>query len=399
MIFLPESIRDLFRPHPGWYALGAALGLTLLGIMAITTADPQLAPTQTRWLVISLIAMLVCLLPHPRVISYLAYPFMGIALAFLIFLVLPGVPRSIVPKVNGAQAWIDLGGMRLQPSEFAKIAFVLTLGRYLRFRDSYRTIMGLLPPFVIMVVPVGLILKEPDLGTALLFAPALFAVLVAVGAKLRHLGALFAIAAVLIAINLVLVFTLPPTQHPFMKVHQVARIKSMVNLIQGEANTLDDAYQQNQAMNLVGAGQMRGFGAEQASLIVRFNYLPHDHNDMIYAVVINRWGLLGSGVLLGLYFVLIAAMIITAARSKDPFARVACVGFAAMLFAQITINIGMNVGLLPITGITLPFVSYGGSSLMSSFMMVGLVFNFASRRSRWITRPSFEYDHADALFQ
>ncbi|MEM9348238.1 MAG: FtsW/RodA/SpoVE family cell cycle protein, partial [Planctomycetota bacterium] len=114
---------------------------------------------------------------------------------------------------------------------------------------------------------------------------------------------------------------------------------------------------------------------------------------------VNRWGILGGLGTMALYGVLVASILLVAARSKDPFARMSCVGFAGMIFTQASINIGMTVGLLPITGITLPLISYGGSSMLFTFVMVGLVINFAARRPQMLARPSFEFDNADAIFQ
>ncbi|MEO1237461.1 MAG: FtsW/RodA/SpoVE family cell cycle protein, partial [Planctomycetota bacterium] len=122
--------------------------------------------------------------------------------------------------------------------------------------------------------------------------------------------------------------------------------------------------------------------------------LPEAHNDMIFAVIVNRWGMRGGiGVML-LYLVLIGSMFAVAATTRDPLGRLSCVGFAAIFLAQAVINIGMTLGVLPITGITLPLVSYGGSSLLFSFMMVGLTLNFASHRPAYVTRESFEFDGA-----
>ncbi|MEM6504652.1 MAG: FtsW/RodA/SpoVE family cell cycle protein, partial [Planctomycetota bacterium] len=184
----------LLKPHAGWYALFAALMLTWLGSNAIATVSPGHAEVQTsRWLPVALFAMVVMMVPSPRWIGQMAYPILIIAILLLIFVILPGVPRSIVPVRNGSTAWINLGFMNFQPSEMAKVGFVLGLAWYLRFRDNHRTLFGLLIPFAFMFVPVILILKEPDLGSALLFAPTLFVMLVAAGAKLRHLGAILGI--------------------------------------------------------------------------------------------------------------------------------------------------------------------------------------------------------------
>ncbi len=392
-----SQLRLLFRLHPGWYGLFAAILLTCIGVSAIHTIEPGYAVSQGKqWLPIALVVMLISIFPHPRLIGLASYPLLISTLLLLVFLLAPGVPRSVVPIRNGARAWINLHFMMLQPSELTKISFVLALAWYLRYRDSYRTLLGLLVPFIIMFIPVGLILKEPDLGTALLFAPTLFAVLIAAGAKLRHISTLLAIGFVLIAFNVsVIMFDLPQWMH-VLKPHQEARIASM---IWPEKYKDREAYQQTVANRLVSAGGVTGHGLERSQILIRYNALPHPHNDMIFTVITNRWGAAGGVAVVGLYLVMTSSFILVAAKTKDPFARLSCVGFAGMLFTQATINIGVNIGILPITGITLPFVSYGGSSLVATFAMIGLMLNFASRPPAIISRPSFEYDHADAIFQ
>ncbi len=391
---LPEQIRVMFRPQAAWYGLLAAIILTWIGMEAIATVDASRAAAQMRWLPIAIVFMLMCMIPHPRVIGMVSYPLMAVSLLLLVITIVPGMPRSIVPVRNGATCWINLHFMMFQPAEMAKVVFVLALAWYLRYRDTYRTLRGLLVPFGMMLAPVGLLLKQPDLGLALLYPPTLFAMLVAAGAKLRHLGTLIGLGVLAIALNVSLIYVLPPDQpHPFLKSHQVARIKSMISLVKGEDRYIQDlAYQQHKAMTLIGAGQLTGYGEERAATVIRFNRLPETYNDMIFAVIVNRWGMIGGVVTLGLYLVVVLSFVLVAAKSKDPFARLACVGFAGLTFSQATINIGMTLGLLPITGINLPFVSYGGSSLISTFAMMGLVINFGSRRPGYLTRPSFEFD-------
>jgi len=318
---------------------------------------------------------------------------------FLPIHIWPFMPRSIVPVRNGARAWISLGSITLQPSEMAKVLFVLSMAWYLRYRRSYRTLRGLLVPFFIMFIPVILILKQPDLGTALLFAPALFVMLVAAGAKMRHLGLLLGLVVAMVGLNVAIVLWAPDSIQ-LLRPHQRARIESMVSLMRGDTRFIKTtAYQQDKAMTLVSSGGLTGYGAERSETIVRFNSLPHAHNDMIFAVICNRWGAAGALGVLSLYFVLVGSILMVAGRSKDPLARLACVGFAGIIFTQVVINVGMNLGLVPITGITLPFISYGGSSLVTTFIMVGLTLNFASRRPAMLSRPSFEFDNPDAIFQ
>ena len=388
----------LARPSFGWLTLAAALGLTFLGIEAMDHIPldfpPDPAGNQQRNLLIALTAMSCMLLPHPRVIGVLAYPLFAVALGLLIFVLIPFVPESIVKPVNGARSWINLRVMNFQPSEMAKVTFVLSLAWYLRYRQNHRTLWGLIPPFVFMLVPVGLIIVEPDLGQSLAFGPSLLVMLVAAGAKLRHLLSLLVIAGLVIGLNVAIVLFAPP-QYQVLKPHQQKRIASMIRLAQGDTSQVQtDAYQQHKAMTLAGAGGFEGRGADTSRTLLAYYPLPESHNDMIYAVIVNRWGLLGGVATLGLYVVLIGSMFAVAATHRDPLGRIACVGFAGIFLTQAVINIGMTVGVLPITGITLPFVSYGGSSLLFSYIMVGLVLNFASRQRTFMSRPSFEFDSA-----
>jgi len=392
-----QQLRQLCRPGPAWLVLLAAVGLTVIGIAAIGTAQSAYAPAQLRWLLISLVVAVGCVLPHPRVIARTVAPLAVITLVLLVLLLLPFMPRSIVPVRNGARCWINLYFMMSQPSEVAKIVFVLALALYLRYRDSYRTIRGLMMPFVLMFVPVTLILKQPDLGTALIFVPALFVMLVAAGARMGHLWALVGLAVVAVVLNIVVIYTLPDSMQ-ILKSHQRQRIVAMVSRSQGDNRYVKDiGYQQDKAMTLAGSGGLRGYGAQRSQTMVRFNRLPEDHNDMIFAVIVNRWGLLGGGATLGLYLLLVLSMLGVAGGTKDPFARLATVGFAGLLFSQAVVNVGITLGLVPVTGITLPFVSYGGSSLITAYAMIGLVLNFASRGQIFVSRPAFEFDRIGAV--
>lgn len=400
---LSQSVRALLRPHLGWYGLLAAAGLTWFGLVAIHTAAPVHAMDQLRWVPIALIMMVAVCLPLPRLIGLSSYVLLAICVALLVYMLIPSAP--MVPRVNGATSWIrlQLGGhtISVQPAELAKVAFVLSIAWYLRYRDSYRNLKGMLVPFGIMLLPVALIIRQPDLGTAVVFAPTLFVMLVAAGAKLRHLGTLLGVAAMVVAVNIALIYVLPAgVNHPFLRPHQENRIRSTVSLAQGEDRYLQDlAHQQYKAMNLIGSGGFLGYGEERSRTIVKFNHVPHNYNDMIFAVIVNRWGFVGGAVTIALYLLLLLSFVLVAARSKDPFARLATVGFGGLIFSQAAINMGMTLGLLPVTGINLPFVSYGGTSLVTLFIMVGLVLNFASRRPAPLSRPSFEYDPVDLIFQ
>jgi len=401
---LQQQLRAILRPHPGWYALLAAAMLTVIGLEAIDTIAPHEARGQLLFsLPIALLVMGFCLLPHPRMLGHASYLIFLVAVFLLAFLLIPGVPHWLVPVRNGARSWINLQFMSVQPSELGKIAFVLSLAWYCRYRSTYRSLLGLLAPFAIMFVPVVLILKEPDLGTAMLFAPTLFVMLVAAGAKLRHMAALAVIGAVVLVVNVAIVAYDPPhraTQKiPWAHVLQPHQEKRIASLLWPQRYQDTTAFQPIVAQRMIGSGGLTGMGKERAGTLVRFNRLPEAHNDMIFAVIVARWGLLGGMAVVGLYVVLIASFVLAAVRIKEPFARLAVVGFAAMFFSQATLNIAVNLGLFPTTGITLPFVSDGGSSLLASYAMVGLMINFAARRPAMLARPSFEFDNADAIFQ
>ncbi|UCD76298.1 MAG: rod shape-determining protein RodA [Phycisphaerales bacterium] len=370
----------------GWLCVVAALLLNIVGIAAINTApDPYesgYAQRQIVHLAVGLLAAVVVAVPHYQRWRRLSYPGMLIMLLLLVFVLVPWVPEVIVRPRNGARRWISLLVTDFQPSELAKIAYVLALANYLRFRRNYRRFLGLLLPLLLTFIPMGLVLIEPDLGTAMLFLPTLFAMLIAAGAKIRHL-----------LIIIVLGLSMAPAMYPLLKPHQEDRIKAMIAQVRGDERYVNDiGYQGARAMTLVAAGRLTGVGREKARELAYYNHLPESHNDMIFAVICCSWGMMGALITWALFAVLCLGGILTAALCKDPFGRLVAVGLTAALFAQVTINNGMTVGLMPITGMTLPFVSYGGSSLVTAWLMIGLLFNIATRRPQYLSRHSFEFD-------
>ncbi len=374
--------------HPAWITLGASVGLALLGIYCINlTAGVSAeglsfhATRQAVFLLLGLGAGAVVAAPHYARIRAITPLLSVAAISLLVFVLIPSVPEAIVKPRNGARRWISLVVTDFQPSELAKIAYVLAMASYFRFRKNYRTLKGLIPPALITLVPMGLVLVEPDLGTALLFGPMLFAMLIAAGAKLWHL-----------ALIVVVMGAAAPAMYPALRPHQKARVQALINQIKGDDRYNDSInYQGDRAQTLVGAGGLAGLGGDKSRAVVDFNELPEDHNDMIFAVISNRFGFLGGVGTMGLYLLWAGGALLTAAGCKDPYGRLVCVGLAGLVTAQASVNIGMTIGVLPITGMTLPFVSYGGSSLITSFLMVGLIFNVAMRRPAYLQRKSFEF--------
>ena len=287
----------------------------------------------------------------------------------------------IRPGRNDVWRWIYLGPLSLQPSEFMKVTLILALARYLRFRDSYRRWWGLLPPFLLTLLPMALILKEPDLGTVLMLLPVLFAMLFVAGARIRHL-------ALIVFLGLA---TLPVFYLYGMKDYQRQRV-----MVLWKQNTPDEewhmgpGYQLRQGLTALGTGRIWGEGYG-GSTFIRQGLLPEEHNDFIFALHGNQWGFAGCVLMILSYVVIVVLGLEVALMTNDPFGRLLAVGVVAMIVAQALLNICMNIGLAPITGMTLPFVSYGGSSLWANFVALGLLVNVAQRRPMLLTKAPFEH--------
>ena len=254
--------------------------------------------------------------------------------------------------------------------------------------------LGLLAPFAVALIPVALILKQPDLGMASLFVPTLFAMLYVAGARLKHLGL---VALMGLAVIPILWMSgpreegapgLPVLRHGpvFVKKYQRERVYAM---FKHDPKTLrESAYQTQRAMTAFASGWITGKGP---GVIPLGQNVPEAHNDMIFALVGEQFGFVGATVVLGAFLVLFAAGVEIAAGTRDPFARLVAVGIVAMLATQAFVNLMVMMRLMPVTGITLPFVSYGGSSLVSSYMAVGLLLNVGQNRPLVIARESFEF--------
>lgn len=384
--------------HAAWLSVAAAFVLSLIGVYMIDVAlrsEPgtgtggwiaDKAVLQFVYLAVGILAGFTAALPHYRFFGRIAWPSLIVSVGLLIFLLVPFVPEWLVKPENGARCWINLRIAKLQPSELTKIAYVLVVAHYLRFRSSHRKFLGLFPIALISAVPLALIFAEPDLGMTMLFIPALFGMLLAAGARLRHLT-LIVLVAMLAA----------PAAYPLLKPHQKVRIVGLLKQIKGDRDGAQDInYQSFTAQTLVGSGGWFGNGDAHTRALVRFNRLPERHNDMIFAVIGARFGLVGCVMVLMLYLAWIAGTLLTAANCKDPFGRLVCVGLAGFVAAQVLINVGMNIGILPIAGITLPFLSYGGSSMVTTWLTTGMILNIASRRPLPPFRQSFEYGDEDA---
>ncbi len=336
MLF-PTSIKaitgsDITFKHFAWLTVLASVALSLVGVYAIDLATSLESKQGASNLVgkqgglhpRGMLAAAVVSFPHHRFVRMIAWPSMWLVLALLVFLLLPFVPQWLVTPRNGARAWINVGPIDFQPGEVAKIAVVLVLADYFRYRKNHRTILGLVPPALITFVPVALITPRAGPRHGHPLRPCLFAMLVAAGARLKHLASI-----VLIGI------LAGPAAYPMLKPHQKERIVGLINMVQGNPEGADDInYQSLTAVRLAGAGQLEGMPEEKSRAVIHFNHLPERHNDMIFAVIVNRFGMLGGLAVLGLYAVWFLGAFLTAATCKDPFGRLMVVGFAALIAAQ-----------------------------------------------------------------
>ncbi len=273
----------------------------------------------------------------------------------------------LFPARWGSRRWIPLGLLYFQPSELAKIAFIVALARYLVARENYRRLTGLVVPFLLTLIPLGLILKEPDLGTSLLFLPVLFAMLFAAGARVRHLALITCLGLCVL-----------PIFWSAISAEQRSRITAVFQQRDGESPAVGKAdgyhlHQSKQVLALGGAwgSQFQGTQVDDPAAY----YLPACRTDFILCMVGERFGLAGTSLALLLYGLLFLRGLAIAVATRDPFGRLLSVGIVALLAAQTVINTGMTVGLLPITGITLPLMSYGGSSLLFTGFALGLLVN------------------------
>jgi len=353
-----------------------------------------------------LLAMIMINLVNYRWLGSLSYWIYALILTLLAVLLLDKlIDLPFVPVINSSRRWLRLGTqsrfLQVQPSEFCKIAYILALAWYLRFRKNYRKFFGLVGPFALTVLAMILILLEPDLGTVFLMMPILFAMLFVAGAKVKHL-----------LIIILLAILVSPLLWHYMRHNQRMRISSVLlqnerifqkaeqnpklaKILAGSTQDLkrwqrDEGYQLIHSKLAVASGGLKGYGFRKGPYI-KYDSLPERHNDFIFAIIAHQFGLLGCMALLALYAIIIGCGIEIAWLNTDPFARLVAVGIVAMFAVEVIVNVSMTLGLMPITGLTLPLVSSGGSSLVVSMTAIGLLNNIGRSRPFTVAARSFEY--------
>ena len=373
-------------------AVAALVAIGLLSIRLASNPRNDYFGKQLVWIAAGMIAFVAINLIHYRTLGRFAYAFFILTILMLGLLLVGKflhMSNQFIDYSHGAYRWFRPFGnyipsfdFKIQPSELAKITFILALAWYLRHRENYRNLSGLLGPFAVACLPILLILPEPDLGTALLFLPILFAMLFAAGARRRHLLAVIALG--LLAAPIMYFFVLED--------YQKGRVTVLLNQESSDPYWLrGEGHQLHLSKLCIGSGGLAGHGFEK-SLFIANRHLPEGHNDFIFALIAHQWGFLGALLLLGLYTVIVLAGLEIAAQQLDPFGRLVAVGIAALFAAQMFINVGMTMGLMPVTGMNLPFVSYGGTSMLCNFLALGLLVNVARHRPYYIGKQPFEFE-------
>ncbi len=397
----------------GKVILAAVMVLVVVGIACIYVTNthysaghdgPRNAAKQVLRVVLSLGLGLIVLRVGYRWISRYSYFLFFVA---LLLLVPPFVAKVLHTSMggltaprNGAYRWIHLPGFPLQPSEFMKVAFVIALAWYLRYRHNYRTFAGLLVPLMISTIPLALILLEPDLGTCVLLVVVLMTMLFLAGAKIAHL-------AIIALIGLAMV---PPA---WTQIEDYQRLRVASVLLQSDRLReaiqerpadyeqlatkrqaiewpVSSGYQLVHSKNAIGSGGVLGYGWGNG-MYVTGSLLPDRHNDFVFSLIAHQWGMVGCCLVLACYAVIVLCGVLIAQATTEPFARLLSAGLTSLIVAQVLVNIGMTLGLMPITGMTLPFVSYGGSSMVTNFVCIALLISVSRHKPFLLAEKPFEY--------
>ena len=335
----------------------AALALGGIGVLAIYAAEADYrqlyAINQAMGLSVGFVgAVILALLDYRWLGRHLRLVY-GVMIVMLVAVLLMGL------TVNGSQSWISIGPVEVQPSEFAKPLAIVVLAGFIA-DNSFAYNMTFVKAMVILAVPILLVLAQPDLGTAMVFAAIFVAVVYVGGARWRQLAALFlaACVAVYLAIKL-----------HILENYQIARLTSFLD----PQSDPQVSYQVENSKMAIGSGGFTGKGLNSSGTLGDLGYLPEDRTDFIFSNLAEKVGFVGAMLVLVVFFVLVWRVLHAASVSRDRFGVLIAVGVAMMLTFHALINVGMAMGMMPVTGLPLPFVSYGRSNLLVSMMSVGLV--------------------------
>ncbi len=315
---------------------------------------------QLGWFIMSLVGFILVATYSYRKLIHFSYPLYTLNLLILFLTLLLGLVRF------GAQRWLALGGFIFQPSEITKLIVIMALAQYMgHHQEKLSRFVGILVPMMLVFIPAILIALQPDLGTALVLIPMLFAMLFVAGAPLR-----------LITIWIFLGCVASPILWHFLKDYQRDRLMVFLS---PNVDPLGAGYTIIQSKIAIGSGSWLGKGWLSGTQN-QLNFLPERHTDFIFSVVGEEWGFAGVLILILLYFWLVRKLFQILRQTHDPYARLLATGIVTMLVIHIFVNIGMACGIMPVVGLPLPLVSYGGSNLFTTMVGLGLVVNIQLRQ-------------------
>lgn len=343
-----------------------ALALSILGVMVVGSAKAAVQKKQIAGLVVGLIAMVV--------ISLIDYVWV-LNLYWLMYaanIVLLLITRLFGKNVNGATRWIDLKFMNFQPSELSKLIMVLFFAKFLMEHEEDLNDIRTIVKAVLLIAPtLLLIVMQPDLSTTISIAAVFCIMMYVAGLSYRFIGT---VLAILIPAAVIFIFVAIQPNQPFLRDYQQDRILAW---LEPEKYAADEAYQQNNAIMAIGSGQLKGKGLNNntTTSVKNGNFISEPQTDFIFAIVGEELGFVGCCIVIGLLLLIVIQCILIGIRSQDFAGRIICCGIAAQIGIQSFINISVATGIFPNTGIPLPFVSYGLTSLVSMFMGIGFVLN------------------------
>ena len=355
-----------------WMTLGLITALSVIGIITIYSATRPASGVgehsdfymrQILWLVISLATLFAIVFFDYKWLQRYAYPLYGTGM-FLLMAVLIGGRSSM-----GATRWLSIGPFSFQPSEFFRLLFIIGFSTYLTTINHPQEKMSVKSIIIFALLPLGLIVKQPDLGSAILLSSLFVTLSITKGVSKK-------IITIVLIIGLV---SVPFLGHIFWEGLKDYQKNRLVAFLDPEVDPAGIGYHINQSKISVGSGGVLGKGylkGTQGPL----RFLPEKHTDFIFSVFAEEWGFLGCIMLLGIYLMLFIRGLDTAFRAKDEFGRLMAIGITAMFFVYFCVNIGMTLGMMPVVGVPLPFVSYGGTALLSNYIAAGVLINIRTRR-------------------
>jgi len=359
---MKDSILKKYRGFD-WALASCVLGIFILGLLFLFSStypyNTEYVLRQVVWFLCGTLIFIVVININYRKIVGIGYLFYSLIVFLLVLVLIFGSRRF------GAQRWLTIGSFSVQPSEFAKLFITLSLVQYFAIHKTYHNFKNIFTPLLMMFLPFILILQEPDLGTAIMFIPIFFILLFVWGAPLRNL-IFMASCGILFS----------PLVWFLLRDYQKERLLVFLN---PSVDPLGAGYTVIQSRIAIGSGGFFGKGW-LAGTQNQLNFLTERHTDFIFSVAGEEWGFLGGVILIALYYIFIKRSLNIAERTKDPCGRLLAVGVSVMIGIQVVVNLSMAMGFMPVVGLPLPFVSYGGSSLLVNMMALALLESIAIYR-------------------